>query len=232
MANAQKTQSDGIFAPGNFCIDGSDAVNPVRVSVEDPACNDIQNRYNVSVSFNTSTGVFLFTGTWPAVSGNMLKEQMAYRVYPGAPITLPNVAVTPPSSPPDDDPDGDAFFISTGSCGHVGEDPCPAPPADGEYRYSYQFINQSSNAAAILGCTWDWGDDTVQNFGPTAPECQFGQRSPAHTYAKLDTELPYPDSCAYANQKTYTVTLTMRLDGFTPPPYTKKAGVPYCKPKN
>jgi hypothetical protein len=153
-------------------------------------------------------------------------------VYPGQSITAsPSGGGSP--TPPAGDDTGDAYFVSTGSCGQPGQDPCSPPPDGGEYRYSFQYINQSHNDASdILGCTWDWGDGTVQSYGPGASECQFNNNSPVHTYPKADPELPYPQSCLFPHQKLYTVTLTMNVKDGSPPPYTKIAGAPYCKPKN
>jgi hypothetical protein len=231
IAVSQKSDTGGIYAPGSFCIDATDATNPRRVSTSNEACNNIDDRYSVSIIFDSTTGVFTFTGSWNGVTGNTLHQKLTYRVYPGLPV-----AVTPSEddtsvTPPDDEDDGDAFFTSPGACGKPGLPACPEIPADGRYRYTYQYKNESMNdPSKILGCTWDWGDGTVETFGPTASQCQYGNQSNVHVYAKLPDEQPYPDSCLIPDRPVYTVKLTMRIKDVSPDPvYTKLAITPYCK---
>ena len=227
LAVAQTTSTGGIFASGNFCIDAT-ASPPARVPSSSGACHNIDSRYNVSISYDSTSNVFTFTGTWDGITGGSQKENLSYRVYSSAPFAIGDV-ITNPSEGGDNS--GDAFFNNGGTgaptCGvSIGLPPCNTINPNGYYEYTWSVVNQSQNdPSLILGCTWDWGDGTVQTFGPSAPECQYGTKI-KHVFPRVDPEGTYPDSC---NKVKYKATLTMRVAGVTPDPsYSSYAVEPYC----
>lgn len=49
----------------------------------DSACQNLKNRYNVAITFDSTSNVFTFTGRWDGVDGRKKQQQLSYRIYPG-----------------------------------------------------------------------------------------------------------------------------------------------------
>jgi type II secretory pathway pseudopilin PulG len=100
----------GVFGapPGGtkyFCIDGSIPATPARIDFPSgfnlpatdvdnygsypPKCANIQNRYNIAVTYDPSSQIFTFTGRWDRLSGGKNQEQLSYRIYPGSVVSAP-----------------------------------------------------------------------------------------------------------------------------------------------
>lgn len=93
-ANAltQSNDSAGVFGSGStyFCVNSAQAIVTMPSlgspdgSGYETGCKDIQGRYNVAVTYNSTSKVFTFIGTWDRIGGGSNQEQMSYRIYPGA----------------------------------------------------------------------------------------------------------------------------------------------------
>jgi Tfp pilus assembly protein PilX len=103
--------------------------------------------------------------------------------------------------------------------------PTDGPPPGGSYHYNLQLQNVSKNSSsAVVGCTWDWGDGTIQNLPASDPACQQGQWSDVHIFPKL-AEQPYPLSC---DSTGYRVILTMHLSNGQNPQDYRDMYLPFC----
>ncbi|HEX8182298.1 MAG TPA: hypothetical protein VF575_01705 [Candidatus Saccharimonadales bacterium] len=251
MALAETNPVAGIFAtsPRYFCVNDSDANNLQRANY--PASFDIGNRnfddyeadckkgrYNVIGTYDSGAKTFTFYGRWDGISGGKNEVKLSYRVYPATAAaasiaTLSSATSTPsassgPSPSPSPAPRGQAEFTNNSNCGGAFYPPCPPPPANGRYIYYAQYTNISLNDPSIvIGCTWNWGDGTVERLPANDTRCQYGQRSSRHLYAVPAGELPYPQQCSA--RTVYRVTLVMHLiNGVNTPPYSSSAVMPVC----
>jgi Tfp pilus assembly protein PilV len=208
LAQAQGTDTGGIFAPGNFCIDASNPAVPVRVAATSSKCNAINSLYNVSASYDSSTSVFTVVGTWDNLGGGTNKEQLTYRVYSGKPVTAAP-SVNPGSGTADIGSTGCNTDPITGACIVY-----PIPT----YRWKGYFVNKSNNASVALSCLWEWDDGTTSNTA-----CNFNDTI-THQYTPQAVQA-YPASC-YAYIKN--VKLTLKLANGQNPTVTYPRSMPQC----
>jgi len=231
MALVATDDSSGVFdgpptAAQYFCINGTDPASPARVDFPltfdtttyagyPPECSDIQTRYNVTITYDSSSHVFSFSGRWDKLSGGQNQEQLSYRMYPGAvPSVINNI--TP----------GDVAVVTNSPC---QKDPITHACITGSGPVDYQWTSYITNvsptpSSPIVSCVWKWSDGLKQT-----DKCAIGDFQ-KHTWSKPVGYPPYDYLCASDHVYKGNVTLTLTLANGSKPTTTYTVPYPLCYP--
>lgn len=225
----------GVYStsPTFFCVDSAtrQRVNQTRLAnVLPPIADDTfvnyekackvgnEKRYNLAISYDSTSKLFTFNGRWDRVGGGKNQEKLYYRILPAPVVVAPPPPPSAASGPTGGGTGGKADIKS--SCKYIKDtticEPSKDPPS---YRWVGGYVNNSKNTGkTAVSCVWDWDDGTTSTTA-----CNFNDKI-SHTWPAFPVA-PFPADC---EKQTKVITLTVKLNDGSTAVKTRAIGMPGC----